>query len=162
MKTSRLVVVAAGLALLLAPAAASAQDGRPLPLGVRAGITSWDGYDQFHVGAHTDLGEIAPNVALLPSVEFGFGDDLTVVAANGDLVYRFTELVTSPWGLYGGGCLSFLLTDVSGGETDSDLGLGAVAGMTYLAANGHTSMLEFRFGLMDSPDLKVTFGYTLF
>lgn len=162
MKLARNASLVMALSVLLLPCAGLAQGAPSTPIGVRMGVTSWNSITQVHLGAHTDLGEIAPNVALLPNFEVGIGDDHTVLAFNGDLVYRFTELVSSPWGLYGGGCLSFLVVDGPGDGSETDLGISLVTGMTYLAPNGHTSMMELRFGVMDSPDFKFTVGYSLF
>ena len=162
MKLARNAAGVLVLSLLLFPAAGLAQDLQTIPIGLRGGLTSWGGLTQLHLGVHADLGEVVPNVVLIPNFEIGIGDDHTVMAFNGDLAYRFTELVSSPWGLYGGGCLSFIVVDGPGDGSTTDLGMSALAGMTYLGANGHTTMMEFRFGLLDSPDFKLTVGYSLF
>ena len=105
------------------------------------------------------------NVELTPNLEIGLGDDATIISVNGDVTYQFTELVTSPWGLYGGGALSLHIVDfdeVRGGSSDTDLGLNLVVGGTKVFANGHLGLAEIRFGVLDSPDLKFTLGYSLF
>lgn len=132
------------------------------PFGIRAGYTSWKDLEQFHVGGHVYLGELWPNVEFTPNLEVGFGDGATVMTLNGDLTYQFTEFVVSPWGLYGGGSLSFNWVKPDNGDSGTDLGLSALAGTTYLFANDHKGMAELRFGIMDSPSFKLTFGYTLF
>jgi hypothetical protein len=132
------------------------------PFGVRAGYTHWKNVDQFHFGGHVYLGELWPNVIFTPNVEVGLGDDVFIMTINGDIAYLFTEFVSHPWGLYGGGSLSFNLVDPSDAKADTDLGLSGLVGTTYTFANDHRGMAEFRFGIMDSPAIKVTFGYTLF
>ena len=147
------------LVLLLAlPTVVAA--GSP-PLGVRAGYTTWDSLNQFHVGGHVKLGDIFPNIAFTPGLEVGFGDDTTVLTLNGDVYYRATELIAKPWGLYGGGSLSFNWVDVDLGST-TDLGLSLLLGTTYELNNGNELLGELRFGILDSPDFKLTFGYTFF
>jgi len=132
------------------------------PFGIRAGYTSWKNIDQFHVGGHVYLGELWPNVEFTPNIEVGFGDSVTILTLNGDLTYLFTEFFGFPWGLYGGGSLSFNYVNPDLGDSETDLGLSGLVGTTYTFANDHKGMAEIRFGIMDSPDFKLTFGYTLF
>lgn len=141
------------------PSGRSAHSAR---YGVRAGYTDWDGLSQIHVGAHAYLGELWPNIEFTPNVELGFGGDAFVMTLNGDVTYLFTELVGFPWGLYGGGSLSFNLVDPQSGGTETDLGFSVLAGTTYTLANDHKAMAEIKFGIIDSPTFKITFGYTLF
>jgi len=157
MKRSVLVLV-----IVAAAAAAVPADAVTPPLGARVGYTSWEGLHQFHFGGHAKLGDLFPNVALTPNFEIGLGDNATVVAVNGDLVYRFTELANAPWGPYAGGCLSFIFVDFSDVGSDTDLGLSGVVGTTYALGSGNEVLAEFRFGIMDSPGFKFTVGYTFF
>lgn len=159
-----LLLTAAGSAWgQAAPAAASANTpGRSLPLGLRAGYTSWENISQVHFGAHAKLGDIFPNVQLTPSLEMGFGDDFTLVALNGDLSYRFTELVSFPWALYGGGGLGLNYTKPGDFDSDFQLGFSGVAGLGRTLSGGDEIMVETRFGILDSPGFKLTLGYTFF
>ncbi|MFO7608008.1 MAG: hypothetical protein R6X35_02245 [Candidatus Krumholzibacteriia bacterium] len=157
-RTLRLApVLAIALALAIA---APAHAERP-PLGLRAGYTSWESIHQFHFGGHAKLGDVFPNVALVPGLEVGLGDNVTIITANGDMVYRVTEMTEAPWGPYIGGSLSFNFVDTDAGS-DSDLGLSAVGGTTYQLDNGNEVFGELRLGIMDSPGLKITAGYTFF
>lgn len=152
------------LSLLLLTGAPAVRAELP-PIGARAGVTDWDGINQFHIGLDARLGEVLPNVEFTPNLEIGMGDDATIVSVNGDLAYQFTELVTSPWGLYGGGALSLHVIDIDtpfGSHSDTDLGLNLLAGVTKVFQNGHQGRAEIRFGVLDSADLKVTVGYSLF
>lgn len=135
---------------------------RNTAFGLRAGYTSWDSFNQTHVGAHLKMGEVLPNVDFTPNVEVGFGDNLTLVAFNGDLAYNFTEFVGFPWNLSAGGSLGLFYLNPDLGETDTQLGLSAVIGLERTLANDHQVLFEVRVGLMDSPDLKISLGYTLF
>ena len=132
------------------------------PFGVRAGYTSWKSVNQGHFGAHLYLGELWPNVEFTPNVEIGLGDDVFIMTFNGDITYLFTEFFSHPWGLYGGGSLSFNLVNPQLGDTETDLGLSGLVGTKYTFANDHVGMAEIRIGIMDSPHFKLTFGYTLF
>jgi len=168
MRNLRPLIVTALLSVLLAtPAFAQTTDEEgglrgDIAYGFRAGYTSWNGLNQIHIGAHLKLGEIFPNVQFTPNLEAGFGDGANIVTVNGDVVYSFTEFFEHPWNLYGGGALSFNYLNPDGFGSTTDLGLSAVVGMERTLANGHESLVEIRVGIMDSPDFKLTFGYTFF
>jgi hypothetical protein len=132
------------------------------PIGIRAGYTNWKNWDQFHFGAHAYLGELWPNIEFTPNIELGFGDDVFTMTLNGDVTYLFSEFVGYPWGLYGGGSLSFNLVNPDVGDSITDLGFSVLAGTRYTFSNDHIGMFEIRAGIIDSPDIKLTFGYTLF
>lgn len=166
MSRRRLVPLTACLVLLAAiPAAAQSYFDTTVSrdaIGLRLGYTSWDNVGQMHFGVHARMGEIAENVSFTPSFELGLGDNVTVAALNGDVTWSFSDMVSAPWGLYGGGSLGFIWVDPDGGNADSNLGLSLVGGFTRTFDNGHDAMLEARVGVLDSPGLKVTFGYSLF
>ena len=54
-----------------------------------------------------------------PNVEVGIGDDLTLIAANMEFVYKFTR--TRPWNIYAGGgpALNIFMFD-SPGDDDAE------------------------------------------
>ncbi len=168
MRDLRLLVALIALTTLLAaPNSVHAQsDSLRIPansaFGPRIGYTNWGDIDQIHFGAHLKLGEVLPNVHFTPNVEAGFGGAATLIALNGDLAYSFTELVTHPWNVYGGGSLSLFFTNPDFGDSDTSIGLSGLLGLERTLANEHQAMVEVRVGIMDAPDFKLTFGYTLF
>jgi len=149
------------LFILLILAAAPALAGS-LPIGPRIGYTHWDGINQMHFGGHVKLGELFPNVELTPGLEMGFSSGYTVITVNGDLAYKFTELTSGGWGMYGGGSLSLNYLDHDLLEGNLDLGLSALIGATRMMSNGDEVLGEIRLGILDSPGFKLTFGYTFF
>ncbi|MBK8165244.1 MAG: hypothetical protein IPK64_04655 [bacterium] len=153
-----------GLSLLLPAATALAQGDYELrfPVGVRAGWTEWENRGQVHLGAHVALGEMMENLYFTPNLELGFGGGSTVAAFNGDVTWSFSEMATGGWGLYAGGSLGLIWADPEDKAADADLGLSVLAGLTRRFTNGHDGFLEVRAGVLDSPGLKVTFGYNLF
>ncbi|MCP4293766.1 MAG: hypothetical protein GY780_18205 [bacterium] len=131
-------------------------------VGPRIGYTKWDDVSQVHFGGHLNTGDIFPNIAFRSSAELGFGDGYTIVAVNGDVVYRFTELTTPPWGFYSGASLAAIYLDHDLIDSNVDLGFSGVAGVTKKLDERHGLLGEIRIGLVDSPDVKITFGYTFF
>jgi len=169
MKKTILLLLVSGLITLVG---SSANAQKPPPrhvtatseraLGFRTGYTSWHDVQQLHLGAHVKAGELFPNVQFTPNVEIGFGGHTTIITVNGDLAYSFTELVTQPWNIYGGGSLSFNTFNPRGSSVQVHLGLSLLGGLERTFDNGNQGLVEMRFGILDSPSFKLTFGYTLF
>ncbi len=150
------------IALLLLALSAGSCLALDVPIGPRLGYTHWDGINQMHFGAHAKLGELFPNVELIPNLEMGFNNGYTIIMLNGDLAYKFTELTSTTYGLYGGGSLSLNYLDHDLLEGNLDLGLSALVGATRRLDNGDEVLGEIRLGILDSPGFKLTFGYTFF
>ena len=142
---------------LTLPMAASAEF---LGWGPRAGLTV--NPDQFHFGAHADLGSIASHVRLQPSLELGLGEDITLVALNGDLSYRFASR-WDVWAPYLGGGASVFFTGEDNGLMDgaeTGVGLSALGGIERGMSSGSRFFVEGKVGFVDAPDFKVTAGWT--
>jgi hypothetical protein len=151
--------------LTLAASTAGAATG----WGLRGGVT-FDP-DQVHVGAHVNAGELFHNGYFLPNVEVGFGDHMTLIALNPELVYRFDHRTQSRWGFYVGCGLGVNITNWNGHDdfpydrhdhTNTDLGLNLLGGMLRRLSSGNEFFLELKLGVADSPDAKVTVGLTFF
>jgi hypothetical protein len=149
-----------GLFLLL-PVAAPAAPALEMEFGPRAGISVSP--DQVFAGGQLSLSGFAPDWSFDPSLELGFGDDLTVIAVNLDGLYHL-RLRGSDWRPYVGGGLglAFASWDAPPGlrdHNDSDVGLNAVLGFRAPAGARHHWFTELRLGITDLPDLKVTGGF---
>lgn len=143
------------LVIALLAGAGSAPAAPGLDLGLRAGLTSSP--DQFHFGAHADLGPVLPPLRLVPSIEIGLGDDITLISFNGDLIYDFPQ---SPFGVGGELALQYWDNDWIG--SDTELGLSVLGDYRLALNSGKVVLLEVKVGLMDAPDLKFTVGYSFF
>jgi len=125
--------------------------------GVRAGISVDP--DQFYIGAHVDVDEVAQRVWFRPNAEIGFGDSRTLAAFNGEFVYRFATR-SRTWTPYAGGGPGLVITTFRGGpgrrDTDAGPGFNFVAGLEK--AQG--LMAEVKLGLLDSPGFKLGIGWT--
>ena len=55
--------------------------------GLRGGLSA--NPDQLYVGVHTETGPVFERFLFRPNLEVGFGNDVTVVALNGEFLYPF-------------------------------------------------------------------------
>ena len=155
------IVTLALFALVAVPAAADTA------WGPRAGIT-FDP-DQIHVGLHVDAGELFPDGFFVPNVEIGFGDDITTIAINPELIYRFLKRTRSDWGFYIGAGLGInhyswdTPEGFNGDDSDTELGMNILGGMSRKLGSGNEFLVELKLGVTDEmPDAKVTAGLTFF
>ena len=153
----RLLVVGA---LALLPLVAHAASPTVTAFGPRLGVSVDP--DQFVVGGQLSLQEFAPNWSFDPNLELGFGDNLTDIAFNLDAYYHL-RLSGSDWRPYLGGGLgvNFVSWDAPLGtrdDSDTQVGLNLVAGLTIPARSGDHWFTELRFGVGDVPTLKIMGG----
>jgi len=123
--------------------------------GLQAGI----GFepDQFVVGAQGRAGEIVPNVYLAPSIELGFGDDISVYSGSFDAVVNLSPPNSrSAFYVGGGPTLSYLNPKV--GDGDTELGVGLLAGVKLPFGNSNNWNIEARYGIGDIPEIRVLAG----
>lgn len=158
----RIFVCVAVVALFAASAAAA-----DTAWGLRGGLT-FDP-DQVHLGAHLEAGELFTQGYFVPNVEIGFGDHITTIAFNPELVYRFLKRSKSNWGFYAGGGLgiNYYKLDVPegfrGDDSDTELGLNILGGMSRKLSSGNEFFVELKLGVTDEmPDAKITAGLTFF
>jgi hypothetical protein len=128
--------------------------------GPRVGVTV--NPDQIHFGAHADFGPMAQHVRFQPSMEMGLGDNLTVLALNGDLAYRFSSRWDAWTPYLGGGASVFFVGDDNGlmDGTNTEAGLAALGGIEKGMSSGSRFFLEGKVGFLDAPDFKVTAGWS--
>ncbi len=123
--------------------------------GIRGGISVEP--DQFYFGGHLETSPLVDRLYFRPNVEVGFGDNLTLIAANMEFVYKFST--RRAWNIYAGGgpALNVYMFDGDGDDnSDTDAGFNILAGVE--ASGG--LFFEFKVGVLDSPDFKFGVGYT--
>lgn len=126
-------------------------------LGLRAGLSVDP--DQFYFGAHAESRPIVGELRFRPNVEAGFGDSLTVVAFNAEMVYPFE--LSNGTRLYAGGgpALMILSRDrvnpPGGDDTSLEPGFNFLVGVRL---PGRT-FAELKLGVIDSPEVKIGFGF---
>jgi len=130
--------------------------------GIRAGVSSDP--DQAYGGVHFELGEFAPNVRFRPSLEIGFGDDVTLVQANAEVHYVFNKVQV--WKPYVGGLVAFSWYEVDNvppgvDDSDTDVGFMGLGGVQTRLKSGVGMFFEGKVGLTDEvPDFKAAIGWT--
>jgi hypothetical protein len=119
--------------------------------------------DQVVFGGQMQFGDVAPQIDFLPGIDFGFGDDMTVISLNGDFHYRF-EIAGKKWQPYVGGgvAIHFVSWDNAGPGTDnSDTEGGGtlIFGADVPTKSGSRFFVEGKIGLGDGPDFKALAGW---
>ena len=124
--------------------------------GGRAGFSADP--DQFVIGGQAVVGSVMPMINLVPSVDIGFGSNVSTTTLNIDLQYNFPSLPKVSPNIYVGAGPSIVMANPDGGDSDTDVGLSLLAGLRIPMTGVSYYNLEARFGLEDVPDLKVLLG----
>ena len=119
--------------------------------GVRAGMSVDP--DQVYFGGHLETAALVDRLHFRPNVEVGFGNNLTLLTANMEFVYKFPT--SGGWGLYAGGgpALNIYMVD---DDSSSEAGVNFLVGVE----NRNGLFFEFKAGAIDSPDFKFGVGWT--
>lgn len=139
-------------ALLVASTPAAAQLNSA---GFRAGISSDP--DQFVMGGQLEFGPFARNFTVVPSLELGFGDNITTFQFNGDGYYHF-DVRDPSWNPYVGMGLALAFYDWDGGS-QTEFGANINGGVRFKLQNASAIFAELRIGIADIPELKVVGGW---
>jgi hypothetical protein len=149
MTTTRLLPIALlSLAVLAMAAPARAQS-----VGVRAGASVDP--DQFYFGGHLETPALVDRLHLRPNLEIGVGDDVTLVAVNIEVAYKY-PLSRSAWTVYGGGGPAINYYNFENDESDTKAGFNFVGGFEH----DRGLFFEVKVGVEGSPDLKFGIGYS--
>jgi len=123
--------------------------------GVRAGISADP--EQFYIGGHADVSEIANRFWFRPNMEVGFGDSRTLFAFNGEFVYK-PSTNWREWAPYLGGGPGLVIQSHNGDQnsgTETGPGFNFVGGIEKKKG----LLAEVKFGLFDSPSFKLGIGW---
>lgn len=155
MRRIALCSLAACCVILASACAAYAHDDEGNGYGIRVGYG--DGPDQFVIGAQADMGPIWRRVHFVPSIDAGFGNDLTTICFNGD-VQAFLPMPKSSFSLYGliGPTIMYWSPEV--GDADTEIGLTLGGGVRAGLGQKGWYNLEARVGIGDVPDFRILLG----
>ncbi len=116
--------------------------------------------DQLYFGVHTESGPIYDVLRFRPNLEVGFGDNRTVVALNGEFVYPFALQNGTRLYVGGGPAINIVSRDrpnqPNRDDTDVQAGLNFLIGVNI----SENYFAELKVGAIDSPAVKIGFGYT--
>jgi len=144
-----------GLSFLLGVVLFSSTPALAQDPGIRGGISIDP--DQFYFGGHLETSPLVDRLYFRPNLEVGIGDELTLIGANMEFVYKFTR--NRGLNLYAGAgpALNIIMPDGEGdNETETEAGFNILVG----AETPKGLFFEFKIGTIDSPDFKFGVGYT--
>jgi len=162
----RVFLMLSALVLSTVPAAAAEMGLRGW--GLRAGLASDP--DQVLLGAHWDLGDIAPQFRMVPNVQLGIGDDATVLEGTLPVHYVFGK-VDAGFAPYVGAGLAVAWIDVDhddghgndfddGDDSDVELGAKVLGGLEWGMRSGNKFFVELNLGIGDIHDFQAVAGWT--
>lgn len=166
-------VVAAAL-LGAAPAFAQTSTTTTTHTSAHTGF-GWDGWgvrvgasvdpDQIYGGVHFNLGYFAKDVRFRPSIEMGFGDNVTTISALAEVHYIFSKVQV--WKPYVGGGLGlgYINADEDdddfGDNSDTEVAFMGIGGVETKLRSGSSLFFEGKVGFGDNdPDFKFGVGWS--
>ncbi|GAB4317871.1 MAG: hypothetical protein Kow0074_06730 [Candidatus Zixiibacteriota bacterium] len=141
---------AAGLLVITSSPAAA------IGFGPRGGY-SFDP-DQLVLGLQAELFPVMVVFDFVPSIDIGFGDDLTVTTINGDLQYNFPSLPSTNVSIFVLGGPTIARINPDNGQSNTEVGLSLGGGLRVPLTGPASYYGEVRFGFGDVPDLKAMVG----
>jgi hypothetical protein len=135
---------------------AQGESGKKGHSGVGFGLRGGFGLDpdQFVVGAQFSLGKKFHFFRVVPSVDLGFGDNMTTIDFNVDLLLRLMAEDIS-FGIYGGIGPTLAFLDSKNTDSKWRLGLSTVVGTQLPLSRKFATNIEGRFGIGKIPDFRL-------
>lgn len=154
MRTVMKITLAACTMLLAAPPAWPSS-----AIGIRGGLGLDP--DQGVVGLQGQFaGRKLKVVRIAPSVDFGFGDDVTTIAGNLDFIMLLSPPESRSAFYAGAGpTLTWWDFDNDAIEADTEIGLSLLGGVRFATSGSHAYTAEFRFGIGDIPEIRILVGF---
>lgn len=141
-----------GLSFLLGLMVISAVPAAAQGAGVRGGISVDP--DQFYFGGHFETSPLIESLYFRPNLEVGIGDDLMLLGANFEFLYKFPS--RSGWRVYAGAGPALNIYMPDEGDSNTEAGFNVMVG----AEQSRGLFFEFKIGAIDSPDFKFGVGWT--
>ena len=127
-------------------------------IGVRGGVTVDP--DQINIGLVSSIPIGVSGVLLQPNIDFGYGDNLTIVSLNLDTVYRIPTGTDAFKAYAGGGPGISIVHGSVGSFTRASAGASLVFGGAVRPGGFRPLSLEMRVGLGNFQGLKLLCGIT--
>jgi hypothetical protein len=161
------LVTALGL-FTSSPADAQSGAGRSI-YGPHIGLSADP--DQLVIGVFAELAEFTPDLALRPSADVGFGDNVLTLILNADVQYAIPaqNFPAMPYVGMGLGLAYYDFKDLDPGvpsgaghgridDTETEIGLNLLVGIEKELAGYKSARAEIRFGIDELPDFKFMVG----
>ena len=143
-----------------------------LPAVARAGPFTYygphigfgQGPDQTVIGGQLQWNGVAPRMAFVPGIDYGFNDISSVMTLNGDFHYQLSH--ETAWQPYLGlGAEVNVWHETTGrtnrDETTTETGGHLIIGAATRNRTGGRFFTELKLGLGDAPDMKLLLGWNL-
>jgi hypothetical protein len=127
-----------------------------MEFGVRAGYSI--NPDQFVIGAQAVSRSMSYGLRLAPSVDLGFGDNITTYLFNLDVHFLSARFPKSSSGFYLGVGPAIAVYDFSDFDDDTEIGVNIVGGLRLPMGSRNSYNIEGRFGFGDMPDFRILLG----
>ena len=144
--------------LVLLPAAASA--GPFTYYGPHLGLGQ--GPDQTLIGGQLQWNGVAPRMAFVPGIDYGFNDLSSVVTLNGDFHYQLSyETAWQPY--VGVGAEVNVWQENQGRSTNgvTETGGHLIVGAATRNRSGGRFFTELKLGMGNAPDMKFLLGWNM-
>ena len=151
-----------------------------LPASAELGLRGWGPRvglaadpDQVLFGFHFDVGDVATKLRMVPNVQLGIGDDVTVLEGTLPLHYVFGK-TGAGFAPYAGGGLAVAWFDVDRegdgpgngngnddfDDSDVELGVKAIGGLEWSLGGRKKFFVELSLGIGDLHDFQAVAGWT--
>lgn len=144
------------LGFVCAPYGSALAEEPKFGVGVRPAGVSFNP-DQFTVGVQAILWSI-PKARLEPSVDFGWGDDVSTTSFNIDAKVDLLSLPGTSSRFFLGAGQTIIRISPDGGETDTEIGASLLGGLKVPFGTANSYNIEVRFGIGDIPEVKLVVG----
>ena len=115
--------------------------------------------DQFVIGPQAVFGNVGKFLRFAPSFDFGFGDNVTTYAFDGDLRLNLFRLPGSDANLYVDAGPTIAHFDFDGGSNDTEVGLDLSGGVALPMGSSNSYNVEASFGFGDVTEIRLLFGF---
>lgn len=143
------------VSVLVIGAGATAGDSPNKSYGLHGGFGLTP--DQAVFGVQSELGRVKM-ARFAPSVDFGFGDNVTTIALNADVRLHISPPKSGSAIYIGGGPTLAVINPKGPVGSDTEIGLSLTGGLKVPMGANNAYTLEGRLGLGDIPDFRLLIG----
>ncbi len=125
-------------------------------VGIRAGIAADP--DQVLIGVQAVVGKVTGALKFVPGADIGYGDDMMLMALNGDFRLPLMIFFEHKLAAYVGGGPTLAFLNPEDAESVVEPGLSLIGGILFDIGRGTIFDLQARFGIGDIGEFKMFLG----